>query len=278
MRLDRAIAVHFCHRLARMRRQAAVASVPILMYHGIETPSDGRSPYYETRTSPKVFASHMKFLRENEYVAVDLEEALQMMVLQHSGRKLVAITFDDGYRSLYTHAYPILMEYGFYATVFLVSGLVRDEHFRYNGNEYMTWAEARELRANGIRIGSHTVSHPALLGVSEATIEYEIGVSKQVIEDQIGEPVRAFSYPFAFPEQDAKFTFRLRELLHSYGYVCGVSTIIGTANSHHDFFFLPRIPVNTYDDIALLKAKLEGGYNWLHMFQYASKVLRGKRP
>jgi hypothetical protein len=89
--------------------------------------------------------------------------------------------------------------------------------------------------------------------------------------------VRSFSYPFAFPEHDEKFIFRLRELLHTHGYVCGVSTIIGTATSEHDWFFLPRIPINAHDDARLFRAKLEGSYNWLHIFQYASKIVRRRR-
>lgn len=274
MRLDRAIAVHLFHPRAQRHAADGSAGVPILMYHGIEPPTRKGHPYYETSTSPATFALHMNFLAENGYTAIDLEEALGLIARGPSPRKCVAITFDDGYRNFYTSAFPILMDHSFRATLFLVSGLIGDTPRRRDGHEYLTWNEVRTLRANGIQIGSHTVNHPTLHHENDSTLEYEIGHSKQTIEDQVGECVRTFSYPYAFPENRRKFTFRVRELLHTYGYVCGVSTIIGRATPQHDWFFLPRIPMNSHDDLRLFRAKLEGGYDWLGGCQYLSKCLR----
>lgn len=267
MRLDRTIAVHLFHPLAQLRGGRAHSDVPILMYHGIESPSYKGHPYYDTSTSSAIFALHMKFLAENGYSTVDLEDALGVMARGSSPRKCVAITFDDGYRNFYTNAFPTLADYGFRATLFLVSGLIQDQALCHNGHEYLTWKEVQELHANGTHIGSHTVTHPMLHALSDSQIEYELAHSKQTIEDELGDSVRSFSYPFAFPEHDQKFTFRLRELLHTCGYVCGVSTIIGTATPRHDWFFLPRIPINSHDDLSLFRAKVEGGYDWLHVPQ-----------
>jgi len=55
----------------------------------------------------------------------------------------------------------------------------------------------------------------------------------------------------------------------------GVSTVIGTACRGGDPFFLPRIPVNSHDDLQLFEAKLNGGYDWLHPIQYAYKQIKG---
>jgi len=275
MRLDRVITIRLFHSLAKLCNGHRNVGVPILMYHGIGPPDRKGHPYYETATSPTRLALHMKFLEENGYEVVDLEEALRVMALGQEGRKCVVITFDDGFRNFYTHAFPILMDRGFRATLFLASGLVRERPLRHNGHEYLTWNEVRELHANGTRIGSHTVSHPTLYRVNRSEIEHEVRDSKQTIEDHIGERVRSFSYPFAFPEHDREFTSRMRELLCTHGYACGVSTIIGTATLRHDRFFLPRVPVNNHDDPQLFRAKLEGSYNWLHFFQYASKAMKG---
>src|SRR5712691_2444590 len=98
LRLDRAMTVHLFHPLARLRRGHRNGCLPILMYHGIEPPTRRGHPYYETSTSPDTFARQMKYLREHGYTAVDLEEALQVMVLGQADKKYVAITFDDGYR------------------------------------------------------------------------------------------------------------------------------------------------------------------------------------
>jgi len=67
------------------------------------------------------------------------------------------------------------------------------------------------------------------------------------------------------------FASFLEETLVSHGYQNGVSTIIGRASSHSDRFFLPRLPVNMFDDMQLFQAKLEGCYDWLHSVQWISK-------
>jgi peptidoglycan/xylan/chitin deacetylase (PgdA/CDA1 family) len=242
------------------------------MYHGIQWGTSTRHPYYETNTSPKVFALQMKYLRDNGYRALDLDEAVRSLGLGENLEERVVITFDDGLRDFYTAAYPTLKEYGLSSTMFLPTGFISDERLSHEGKEYMTWSEARELRANGVRIGSHTVSHPQLRLLAAREIDDETCRSKQIIEDKIGSSVTSFSYPFAFPQADRAFAKDLRDILQRHGYENGVSTVIGTARAHHDRFFLPRLPVNSYDDLPLFRAKLAGAYDWLHMFQYVHKL------
>jgi peptidoglycan/xylan/chitin deacetylase (PgdA/CDA1 family) len=146
-----------------------------------------------------------------------------------------------------------------------------------DGNKFLTWQEVREMQAYGIRIGSHTVSHPELHRLSPHHVECELRESKHVIEEAIGVPVRSFSYPFAFPEQDKPFTGMLRDLLGACGYENGVSTIIGCAGRCDDWFFLPRIPANSYDDTRFFQAKLAGNYDWLHFGQILYKFLTKRR-
>ena len=64
-----------------------------------------------------------------------------------------------------------------------------------------------------------------------------------------------------------------RSLMENLGYEAGVSTILGRANRKSNRFFLPRLPVNTWDDPQLLRAKLEGGYDWLHWPQLLKKSI-----
>ena len=66
----------------------------------------------------------------------------------------------------------------------------------------------------------------------------------------------------------------LREILNKYGYKNGVSTILGMAKNGNNKFFLKRIPMNSCDDPELLRAKIEGGYDWMHTVQYTAKSLR----
>jgi hypothetical protein len=107
-------------------------------------------------------------------------------------------------------------------------------------------------------------------------VKDEIRHSKQIIESKIGAPVDSFSYPFAFPEEDKELTRRLTDTLIACGYKYGVSTRIGRASVKDPLFFFKRLPVNSRDDLAFFKAKLEGGYDWLHWIQLTSKVIRAK--
>jgi len=273
-RLDRALSVGLVHPVLRVLDGHSEPRVPILMYHGISRRVGSRHPYFETSTSPELFAKHMQFLCENGYTTVDLNKALEAIMTGRNGQKRVAITFDDGLRDFYTDAFPVLAERGFKATVFIVSGHTGEQPIRHADNEYLTWREVREMHSYGIRIGSHTVTHPELYGLTPREVEYEVRQSKETIEDKLGEPVRSFSYPYAFPEHDKKFVEMLRDLLQAHGYENGVSTILGTASRGHDWYFLPRLPVNCHDDLSFFRAKLEGGYDWLHGCQYAVKVFK----
>jgi len=216
----------------------------------------------------------MKFLHENGYQAIDLEAATRALDQGAKPDKSVVITFDDGYRDFYSHAYPILKENSLSATVFLITRWTSDERSRFNETECMTWSEVRELLANGIQFGSHTVTHPKLKLLNSADIDREIGQSKIAIEDRLGSPVTSFAYPYAFPETDRSFIRNLQDTLDRHGYKNGVSTIIGTAGTNDDRFFLPRLPVNSWDDLRFFGAKLRGGYDWLHAIQRGSKFFK----
>jgi len=144
---------------------------------------------------------------------------------------------------------------------------------RIEGVDYLTWQEVRELHAAGISFGSHTVTHPDLRSLGPEQIDYEIGYSKETIEQKLGVPVESFAYPFAFPEEDKDFGRYLVDVLENHGFENGVSTIIGRARSGSNRFFLPRLPVNSWDDSVLLRAKLEGGYDWMHFPQWLNKFI-----
>ena len=98
IRLDRALTVGLVHPAVRLLNGHRRRRVPILMYHGIRDGTGTKHPYFETNTSPKVFALQMKYLRDNGYQAVDLEQAMLSFEREEKRQRLVVITFDDGYR------------------------------------------------------------------------------------------------------------------------------------------------------------------------------------
>jgi peptidoglycan/xylan/chitin deacetylase (PgdA/CDA1 family) len=131
----------------------------------------------------------------------------------------------------------------------------------------LTWQEIRELRENDIRFGSHTVNHPKLYELPWNTIESELKLSKERIEQELGEEITTFAYPYAFPQEDQRFVSRFTDMLQQAGYRNCLTTVIGRLRANDDPFRLKRLPANSCDDEALFTAKLEGAYDWLSVVQ-----------
>lgn len=273
-RFDRTVTTNVVHPILSLFGSKKSRGIPILMYHGIRNSAEERHPYFETNTRREVFGRHMQFLHEHGFVPVHLAEAVAALQNGPIAKKMVVITFDDGFRDFYSDAFPILAQHGFKATMFIISGMTSERPSLRDGVELMSWSEVREIHKYGIEIGSHTVSHPELVRLPEQAVEHEIHASKQMIEDGLGSQISTFAYPYAFPEYDRSFVKMVRRTLQNSGYSVGVSTIIGTASQRHDKFFLPRLPANSYDDLTLFRAKLERGYDWLHVPQMLYKSLK----
>jgi hypothetical protein len=229
----------------------------------------------------------MRFLSDNQYKIISFSDAAGMIGSSGAAQesitssfhpaveaRYVVLTFDDGYQDFYTKAFPILKRYGFTATVFLPTGFIAEETLLFKGKKCLRWGEVCELASSGVQFGSHTVNHSELRNLTWDKVEYEVRKSKEVLEDRVGLAMDSFSYPYAFPEEDRRFTTRFRNLLIESGYANGATTIIGTARKGNDRLFLKRIPTNSNDDLVLLQAKLDGGYDWVKEIQYGFKLIK----
>jgi peptidoglycan/xylan/chitin deacetylase (PgdA/CDA1 family) len=273
-RLDRLTTLYFGLPISKMVGPKNGTRVPILMYHSISDNLFGKShPYSHINTSPEVFRRQMRCLQQQGYRSIGLNELLKGFEVGLDLTKTVVITFDDGYQDFLTEAMPVLKQYGLMATVFLATGRIQQTSMRLEGVDYLTWSEVRELHQEGIEFGSHTVTHPDLRCLGPEQIEYELGYSKEVIEQHLGTTINSFAYPFPFPEENTDFTRLLLDELENQGFENGVTTILGRASLRHNRFFLPRLPVNTWDDQSFFRAKLMGGYDWAHWPQWFNKLI-----
>lgn len=274
-RLDRFATLYVVNPVRR-RGSSIESSIPILMYHSIsEGDEAGVQPYYRTTTSPEMFAAQMRELHEAGYSTLGVTEATCLLNgdTQSIGKNVV-ITFDDGFEDFRANAAPVLAEYGFTATVFLPTAYIGDNPQTFKGKPCLTWSEIRQLQDAGFTFGSHTVNHPQLHQLAAQDVNEEVVKSKETIEQRLGRSVESFAYPYAFPEADASFKQRLRDMLCQAGYQSGVCTTLGRPVRGNDPFFLKRLPVNSCDDTQLFQAKLAGSYDWLGTPQYLVKMAK----
>lgn len=270
MRLDRWLTLWVFRALARTH-----ARVPVLMYHSVsDDPEPGVKPYYRVATSPRRFAEQMDWLAARGYRGVALETALETVQRNQASERLVAITFDDGFRDFYTNAWPALRRHDFTATMYLPTAFIGTTRRSFRNKECLTWAEVRELRQAGIRFGSHTVNHPRLYDLSWPEIETELKQSRATLQDELNESITSFAYPFAFPQEDKQFTGRLRELLVAAGYDSCATTMVGRLGSGADWLRVKRLPANECDDQSFFTAKLAGAYDWFGSVQVGFRRLK----
>lgn len=170
--------------------------LPILTFHMIDDNPSVLS------YSPQLFKSFMAKLNRRGYRIVSLNEAVETLSAgQPFPESTVVLTFDDGYRSVFDVAFPLLDEYGMTATVFLTVG---DSHIptlnnrlsSLNGIQMLSWQEIKEMNDRGITFGAHTLTHPDLTQLNRDRVEHEISASKGIIEEHLGNSVISFAYPY----------------------------------------------------------------------------------
>lgn len=164
-------------------------SIPVLAYHKVDIP-DPSSPFLISLTAEN-FRSHLKYLYDHNITPISLDRLLS--VEKGSEKNYVAITFDDGYRDNYLAAYPILQDFNFVATIFLLASFVGKTA---NQRHYLTQSQIKEMQKYGISFQSHTCTHPNLTQISEQEVKKELEESRKILEDILDEPVRHLSYPY----------------------------------------------------------------------------------
>jgi len=220
-------------------------SVPILLYHHIASPPPSGTPSRSNYVTPQNFASQMRWLKKLGIQGLSLNQAMPYIKGERRGR-VVALTFDDGFASVFHVALPVLAQYGFSATCFFVA----DKIAGYNDWDkpqarraaLMSANEICQFTAAGHEVGSHSLTHPHLTRLDNSQAQHEIVHSKQKLEDLIGCPILSFAYPYG-DENEA-----LRHLVRQAGYIHAVSTIKGRAGRPlTDVFALPRHSIRRND-------------------------------
>lgn len=201
-----------------------VQYVPVLMYHQL---GDGPNSLY---VRDHEFKEQMRYLKEQNFRVLSLSEATRKMQNKEPLDKTVVITFDDGYETFFSKAWPVLKAYRFPATVFLITEESDD-------GWYLSWEQSKQLYAGWMEIGSHSKNHPWLAKQSKDVYTDEIFGSKRIIEEQLGVPCEVFCYP------GGSYNNPVSDTVKEAGYLTAVTTVQGKASINSNQYQMPRIRV-----------------------------------
>ncbi len=206
--------------------------VPILVYHHIRLTYDGSPGLRRMTVTAEVFGQQMKFLQDSGYHVITFSDVADYL---EQGRELptlpVIISFDDGWVSQYENALPFLLQYRFPATFFVVTNYIGHRGF-------ISWPQLQTLLTEGMKIGSHSRSHPRLTKITDPALLWDqIYNSKAILESQLEVPVAEFAYPYG------AYNTTAAEMVRAAGYRVGRGCCSGVAHTSTDIFALRAVMV-----------------------------------
>lgn len=243
----------------------------MLMYHSIQ-PSRAR-PAWPWALSLQQFRAQLDFLANEGYATPTMSELASFPEKAWPGRTVV-ITFDDGYVDNLS-AYEELQNRGMCATWFIVTGCIGQlPHWPADGRpdgRLLNAKELRDMRANGMEIGSHTINHVRLTDIDDGPLMQELADSKSALEDMLGNAVSSFAYPYG------AWDARCAKAVKQAGYSAACTTRTGWALRDNTPYQLRRLTVFNTDTLGSFARKLYFGSHdvgWRDLAGYALRRLR----
>ncbi len=181
-----------------------------------------------------VFKEHLGLIKGLGFTPITFSDCLNLSASPQE--KHIVLSFDDGLLDNYENAVPILNDFGFKATFFVIPGF--DNITRWVNPKTSRWSDYKkegftlpfpsmqkqhrmELLNLGMEIGSHTLSHPKLNKIPRKQLQTEISGSKHILEDQLGVEVSTFCYP------KGRFDNDVLDSVAKAGYIGACTTIPG---------------------------------------------------
>lgn len=234
------------------RNSGTAREVPVLMYHHLL--KEEENPFGDNGAILSVdkFEEQMDLLYENGYKTITLEE-LEGFVKGEIDlpEKSILISFDDGYKSNYEYAYPILKRYGFKATIFLISSWNTDELVTFNPNElqYLSWEEIENSR-DVFQYGSHTHN---LHSLNDNGLGYLVAQPREEVKNDLKTSMEKidtvyFAYPYGHYNQESL------EILEELGYRMAFTIEPGRVRPGDPLLELPRHSIFPYTSLRDFKS------------------------
>lgn len=230
----------------------------VLVYHAVSSgdiPRFARQMDLLKKLVHPVSADHLKSLNE--------------------GIRHAAVTFDDGFQSLYENALPVLLERQIPSTVFVPAGCIgcrpswSDEPWDPNPDEpVMTETQIRALPPEWVTVGSHSMTHADLRALSDDEIAKELVESKERLESITERCVSLFSLPYG------AYDTRVAECIQRAGYQVVFNSSPRPIDRRKGTYMVGRIRVSPSDWEWEFKLKVLGAYQWLPLAVSLKRKIR----
>lgn len=215
--------------------------ITILLYHHISehTPKS-------TSITPETFEEHLDYLHKNNYQVWDIDKVYEYLSTKKTiPKKVVSITFDDAYKSIYTNAYPLLKKYNYPFTIYINSAPIGKHSI------YLTWDELNIMNKDLATFGSHSHYHNFLIRKEidnwETTTYNDIKKSNEEILKHTGVEVNSFAYPFG------EYDNELIKIVKSF-YTFALGQQSGSIDYDFNTFEIPRFSMtSSYGEIERFK-------------------------
>lgn len=177
---------------------ASANHIPVLLYHDLQPECEPQKA--AVTVTPERFDEHISALLNNGYTPVSFEDVYNASIGKFTlPEKPVIVSFDDGYLTNYTYAFPIIQKYGIKSTIFVITKTVGQAG---GSHPHFTWEQAKTMQKSGlVSIQSHTFSHNDMQTLDAFQIEREIRLSKYMIEKNLGTKCDILAFPFGSHNQ-----------------------------------------------------------------------------
>lgn len=222
----------------------------ILCYHTI-----GQAEWGVNDVTPARFRRQIEQALSAGFRFVSASE----IVRTGGGAKDLAITFDDGLKSVLTEAAPILKEYGLPWTFFPVSEWSDGRH-EFEDDFVLTWGDIETLLAAGAEMGSHSATHPNFASIGRPQMIDELAGSRELFAKRLGFAPDTFAIPFG---QSGNWNAEAASIAQEAGY----QTIYAQAEETRCDGTVARTFVTAYDSDFIFRALLKGKFDrWEEWF------------
>lgn len=202
----------------------------VLMYHRFND-----SKYPSTSISSELFESHLQYLKKKNYSVLPITDLVDFFEQNNAfPKKTIFITIDDGYKSFYEYAFPLLLKYKFPFTVFISTDYISNN----DKSDFMTWEMLKEIKAKGGSIQNHTSNHANLNEMDIKEIRKVVLECQKELDLKLGIKSDVFSFPYGM--SSIKNETIIKEM--------GFKLAFGQQSSHifygENKFRLPRFSFN----------------------------------